>query len=253
MAKWILWLFGLSLPFWWAGAMTPFQLLPGLPVSALMFVCPMLAAAICLRVECGSAGLLLRRAFDWRRVSGVRWWALAVLLMPGVSLLACLWMRATGVELPPWQVPWWEPLALALVFLITALCEELGWSGYATERLQKRQGTIRVGLIVGAIWAVWHFVPLVQAQRSVAWIAWWTLGTVALRVLIVWIFEGAGGSVFAAAVCHASNNVSWMLFPDHGSHWSPKLHGLIAAGVAVVVAISATRKGPQAKVDGRLQ
>jgi hypothetical protein len=34
----------LSLPFWLLGAVTEARLLPGLPVSALMFVCPATAA-----------------------------------------------------------------------------------------------------------------------------------------------------------------------------------------------------------------
>ncbi len=38
----------LSIPFWVAGALTRFQLLPGLPVSALARVCPLGAAAILL-------------------------------------------------------------------------------------------------------------------------------------------------------------------------------------------------------------
>jgi hypothetical protein len=38
--------FTLSVPFWLIGAVTELRLLPGLPVSSLMFVCPAMAAAI---------------------------------------------------------------------------------------------------------------------------------------------------------------------------------------------------------------
>lgn len=46
-------IFILSIPFWLIGALTPGELAPGLPVSALMAVCPMVAALILTRRESG--------------------------------------------------------------------------------------------------------------------------------------------------------------------------------------------------------
>ena len=42
--KFFLLVFALSIPFWLAGGLTDLQLMPGLPVSALMAFCPMTAA-----------------------------------------------------------------------------------------------------------------------------------------------------------------------------------------------------------------
>ena len=47
-------------------------------------------------------------------------------------------------------------------------------------------------------------VPLVQVGRAATWIAWWSLNTVGLRVLIVWLFNNTGKSVFAATLFHAN-------------------------------------------------
>jgi len=44
--KFFLLVFALSIPFWLIGAVTPLQLLPGLPVSSLMAFCPLIAASI---------------------------------------------------------------------------------------------------------------------------------------------------------------------------------------------------------------
>ncbi len=60
-------------------------------------------------------------------------------------------------------------------------------------------------------------MPLLQAQRSTSWIAWWSLGTVSSRVLIVWVCNNAGKSVFAASLFHAVENLSWLWFPAMGS------------------------------------
>jgi len=48
--------FALTLPFWGLGAVTGLQLLPGLPVAGLAFVCPGLAAFILVRRTSGAAG-----------------------------------------------------------------------------------------------------------------------------------------------------------------------------------------------------
>jgi membrane protease YdiL (CAAX protease family) len=50
------------------------------------------------------------------------------------------------------------------------LGEELGWSGYAIDLLQARWGALGAGILLGSVWAVWHFVPLAQVHRSPGWI-----------------------------------------------------------------------------------
>jgi uncharacterized protein len=67
--------FLLAIPFWIAGALTNRQLLPALPVSALMFVCPVTAATILVYRANGLAGVttLLTRSFDLKRASAPIW------------------------------------------------------------------------------------------------------------------------------------------------------------------------------------
>jgi len=47
-----------------------------------------------------------------------------------------------------------------------------------------------------------------------------------------------GVSVFAAALYHAIMNVSWLLFPNYGSHRDPRITGLITAFAAAVVKVT---------------
>jgi membrane protease YdiL (CAAX protease family) len=170
----------LSLPFWLLGAVTEARLLPGLPVSALMFVCPAAAAAILVYGANGTAGVkaLLWRAFDHGRIGKKMWYAPILLLMPGVTVLAYGLMRLMGSPLPPLEFPLLALPAMLLAFFVAALGEELGWSGTATDPLQERWGALGAGVLLGSVSAAWHVVPLVQADRSQAWIAWWCLYTV---------------------------------------------------------------------------
>lgn len=61
------------------------------------------------------------------------------------------------------------------------------------------------------------------------------LGEELFRILIVWLYNNTGGSVFAVALFHATLNLSFMLFPVNGSHFDMRLAGLVMTVVAVVV------------------
>ncbi len=231
--------FALSIPFWILDAVYPIQLLPGLPLSALGVLAPTLAAAILVYKKDRLAGVwcLLQRSFDFKRVTNQAWFLAFILVNPVIAVLAYGMMRAFGESLP-----YLAPLTLAIFpifvfFFIGALGEEIGWSGYATEPLVRRWGGLTAGLLLGAIWAVWHFIPLVQAHRSVEWIAWWSLGTLSLRTIMVWLYTHAGRSVFAAALFHAMINLCWQLFPVNGSFYDPRVFGLIALFIAVALII----------------
>ncbi len=233
--------FSLSLPFWLAGALTEFQLLPGVPLSGLMFVCPVAAALILAYRENKTAGMagLLGRALDFQRIRTKMWYAPILLLMPGVAILQYTWVLwVEGAQLPIPRFSAGATLALSLGFFIAAQGEELGWSGYVIDPMQERWGALPAGILLGAVWAVWHIVPLVQAHRPPVWIAWWCLGTVATRVLIVWLYNNSGKSVFGAAVFHASGNLAWQLFPIHGSCFDFRVNAIIEALLVVIVLVA---------------
>jgi len=229
--------FALSIPFWILGIIHPIQLLPGLPISAIGAFAPAIAALILVYKNDHLAGVLqlLQRSFDFKRIQNWNWILVILLLNPVIAIFAYGILRASSEFFPN---P--EPLTLAILpmfifFLIGALGEEIGWSGYVTEPLQRHWGTIVAGVWLGCIWAVWHFIPLLQAHRSIAWIAWWSLGTLSSRVIMVWLYMHSGKSVFAASVFHAMINLCWQLFPNNGSYYDPRVFSLITLCFAVFI------------------
>jgi membrane protease YdiL (CAAX protease family) len=235
--KYFLLVFALTIPVWLLGALTDIQLLPGLPVAALATFCPAIAAASLMYQENKAAGVmtLLTRAFDMQRVRAKIWYAPALLLMPAVMTLSYVLLRLMGVPVPAPEITAMSALALFVIFFVSALGEELGWSGYATDPMQVRRNALAASLVLGMVWAIYHLVGLAQAHRSVEWIAWWSLGTVAARVIIVWLYNNTGSSVFIASLFHTTINVTWQLFPVQGSFYDPRATGIIMAGVAVIV------------------
>lgn len=224
-------------PFWVLGAITGVQLLPGLPIAALGTFCPMTAALILVYREHKRAGViaLLKRSFDYKRIKDNRWYVPILLIMAGVMVLSFVVQRLMGEPVPLPHITILSVLVLCIGFFFGALGEELGWSGYALDPMQARWGALKASLMLGGFWAIYHYVGLVQAHRSVTFIAWWTLNTVSLRVIMVWLFNHTGKSVFGMALFHMTINTTWQLFPVSGSYFDPRVTGLILAVVAVIV------------------
>jgi uncharacterized protein len=235
--------FVLSVPFWLVGPVAD-QLLQkevpiDLPFSALQAVTPLIAASILVYGENGSEGVksLLRRAVDYGKIGRKIWYLPILCLWPATMVLAFGSMYLMGAPLPddP-RFPILIVPLLTVVFLLSAAFEQVGWQGYAIDRLQGRWNALEAAVIVGLVWAIWHVVPLAEAHRAPTWIAWQCLGMVPFRVLIVWIYNNTGRSVFATIVFQATANVSQFSFPNHGSHYDPFIVGLILTFMAAMVA-----------------
>jgi len=233
--------FGLSVPFWVAGGLVPVSddVPLQLPASALMFVCPAIAATVLLRRERGRgpARQLLRSTVSVASVEQERWYLPALLLMPLVMLASYGLMSLAGTPFPPPDASLYLVPVQFVVFFLAAAAEEAGWTGYATRGLQTHRSALTTALIVGTVWACWHVLPYVQGGHSAGWIVWQCVATVALRVLIVWLHNNADHSVFIAAVFHAMINVSNAGFPTNGSQYDPAVTGPLLVLLAVIVAL----------------
>jgi membrane protease YdiL (CAAX protease family) len=145
-------------------------------------------------------------------------------------------MPLIGKPIPDPHFPILVAPALFAVFILFAIGEEAGWSGYVIGGLQDRWSALASGLVLGIIWAAWHVIPFVQAHHaSNWWVVWQCAATVSLRVLMVWIFNNTEKSIFAMVVFHATINESEFMFPNLGSHYDPYIPFLILTGVAATV------------------
>ncbi|MEX2130641.1 MAG: CPBP family glutamic-type intramembrane protease [Pseudohongiellaceae bacterium] len=163
-------------------------------------------------------------------------WLVAVGTMPLVMFVSGVILFGLGESLPAPEIRFGQTVVLFALFFLAATAEELGWTGYVTLPLVQKQGMIVAGLVIGGVAAIWHVIPLLQVERSYSWIAWWTIGTVCRRILIVWLYVKGGQRVFAASLFHAMGNVSWMLFPVMGSHYDPVSTAIILLVPVLLVA-----------------
>jgi hypothetical protein len=210
------------------------------PYSLLMVFNPFIAASILTCREAGWDGvrLLWERSFDYTRIRRKIWYMPLLLLIPAVTILQYGLMRLMGVSIPGLQFPLLMMPVYFLVFFVLAIGEEVGWSGYALDPLQDRCGALPAGIILGTAWALWHLVPYALANAPL-WVAGQCIATVLIRILMVWLYNNTGGSVFGMILFHAMINMGSV--PDYGFRYDPIL---VSAVLAVVVAVVVFLWGP---------
>jgi len=166
---------------------------------------PSLTAIGLTRFLEGAAGLrsLWKRLFQFR--IGGRWYAAMVTLVAFGTLSQILINYALGHSFD-WnlfliQLPSFLPL-----ILIGPLSEEIGWRGYAQDRLQTKFSPLVSGIIVGMFWSLWHlplfFIPgTSQHELNFSFLSFF-FGITSQSVLYAWLHNHTQGSIWTAVFFH---------------------------------------------------
>lgn len=221
--------------------------IPGLPLDIpitdiVAAFTPMMTAIWLIHQEEGKTGVrrLFQRAFSVQIRPPV-WW-LAIVLTPLLIFgLIYLILHAMGVMLPAWHPPLWAIPLLLVFFMLGSAGEELGYMGYAVDPLQTKWTALQTSLWIGIPWAIWHYPSMLQQGREPMWILWGTLGTVAYRVIIVWLYNNTHRNLFGCILIHALYNLGRPLFPQDAALNPlvayPQVHYGVMAFVAVLIVL----------------
>lgn len=162
-----------------------------------------------------------RRVIDFRRI-GLGWYAVILISFPLFSALGVLTDVLTGGSVPLFETArhfLMKPLTIlpfaVFTLLFGPLPEELGWRGYVLDRLQARWNALASSLILGTLWLLWH-LPLFFIEGSyhregislgsLRFGLSFGLFTLALSVLITWIYNNNGRSTLSAVLVHFMGN-----------------------------------------------
>jgi membrane protease YdiL (CAAX protease family) len=153
------------------------------------------------------------------RLRGMWGWSLlAFLLIPALTVVAIPVGRFLGAQsLSYFKFPEISLNLIGLVvvkffyqlFFFNATAEETGWRGFVMPRLQARTSPLWTALIIGLIWAPWHFLFWKADGRPVMTAEFWVEMLAAhmlLSVVIVWLCNRARGSILVAGIAHAATN-----------------------------------------------
>jgi membrane protease YdiL (CAAX protease family) len=211
---------------------------------------PLLAAFTVTAITEGREGLRRwrRRLLAWR--VGWGWYAVVLLGVPGVLLPGMLLLAAvTGGQGggAGWGVLLLYLPLLGVEVLTTGLAEEPGWRGFALPRLQRRYGPLVATGILALLWAGWHLPLFLTAWDAGRNLAVWALLVLFLNVVITWVYNGAGESVWLVMLLHAHVNkfpdvMFYGFFSDLARSSSELvLSGLLGVGTAAVLVVGLTR------------
>ncbi|MEO9328921.1 CPBP family intramembrane glutamic endopeptidase [Gordonia aurantiaca] len=212
-----------TIPFYLWGALVGGTVTIGggeLSVSALMFISPAFAAS-----AAGGIGPIRRMCTSRPGLVavGVAVAAPAVTTLGSSSALAGVWPTVPGSL-------WYA----ALLFVIAAFCEELGWTAVLMPRLLKRQSAVTTGVAIGAVWALWHLLPYLQSGYSATDLMWQLAFSVVFRVVLVQLTIQGASAPILAVLGHASYNVAWAAL-DANDTYSPAAATMAMGLLAVLL------------------
>jgi len=180
---------------------------------------PTAAALIITGLTGGRAAVigLLKRLIHVK----VNWrvYAIAFFLLPaiglvfylvlGISAKISLWkIAATMIALVPVNA-----FLGGIVFGVGPLGEEMGWRGFLQSGLQDRLRSVTMAIVVGLVWACWHFPAFRFAdfRNGLSWsqfVVLYPISTILIAFIMGHLWRWSNGSLFIAMFFHAVLNTS---------------------------------------------
>jgi membrane protease YdiL (CAAX protease family) len=217
------------------------QTLPWLPYAPyVLWAGPCLASLLMTLFLYGLRGVgrLALRLCPWS--VGRAWPVLAVcLLLPlGVVVLPVKILAALAVSVPHLSWEGWPHYLYGAVIgeglIGPGLFEEIGWRGFALPYLQRRYSALVSSLIIGLVWAFWHFPNFFFFTPTM--LAVFVPMGIVMSVIYTWVYNSTGGSLFAVVVLHGATIAPGKLFAGGDARGSlPR--GVITGLLCVVIAV----------------
>lgn len=169
----------------------------------------------------------LRSIFQPGRIKA-NWWLFILLVFPAVSAVCIGLDLLLDGSLPGManaRAIWANPVSffplLLLSFMSGPFSEELGWRGYALDRLLDRIGFVRGPLLLGLIWGVWHLPLYLMPQTwhgkmGFGLTGFWMflLLSVGLSFIMSHVYLKSKRSILSAMLLHLMSNFTAQLLQE---------------------------------------
>ena len=186
-------------------------LLP-LPRAVLPFLIVLIPASMATALTAITAGMagvrsLLSKLGQWRIKP--KWLVITLLLALGVrlaiSIVALLLGLIPAIQVRPVSVL--QMLMLAVIFIISAIPEELGWRAYALPRLLTHHSALVTSVVIGLLWGLLHLALLLPGMMNEGVPPLPTvLALVGVSVLLTWLYVNSGGNIILTTLFHAAQS-----------------------------------------------
>jgi membrane protease YdiL (CAAX protease family) len=241
--------------------------------GSIIIAAPSIAAFIVAFFADGWQGVLdiLRRLGRWR----ANWrWYLFILFSPAVIFLIAVGGHLLlGGTAPQFSLLKESPQMVLMVFIAfllpwqsSAFLEEVGFRGYALDKLQNKWGPLVGTLMLGAFFGAWLLPEFFQpdtfqfAMGGLSFYPWFILTEIGWSILMTWAYNNSGkSSLIAGYLFHTAFNTWSLVFLTNAIPGQPlpvfdKTLFVIAAVVvaltgAVVVAATKGQLGFRSELE----
>lgn len=149
----------------------------------------------------------LSRLLKWR-IHPI-WYLLSIMI---VILVSAMLMLIEARAKHAYQ-PWYMLFPLFLTMIIGGGLEELGWRGFLLDNLlNMKWGLLISGLVIGAIWALWH-LPLFYIRGVGQYgssYALFFIAVIGLSFILTTLYSSTK-SVLLCIIFHAMRNTAWAM------------------------------------------
>jgi uncharacterized protein len=178
---------------------------------------PSLVAVLLTWKQQGASGLrqLRRRIIQFN--IGWRWVlaAVAIVILSTVSQLVMISLLGQTFNMTLFLAQLGSVIPL---LILGPISEEIGWRGYALDRLQTKWNALVSSLIIGLTWGLWH-APLflivgTSFHESAIPFLGFLVGFMALSILFTWLHNNTHGSIWTAIFFHWIYSYSAQVVPS---------------------------------------
>ena len=242
--------------FWAPGVLARFEIIsiPLVVLSILKLLGAISPAVMALALTSRFEG---KKAMKQMLISSINpvkggWFLLiASLLLLAIHILSWLIYKSTSQDMPRSDIV--VSPGSAVVFFIGAfvlgggLGEEIGWRGFALDRLQKKNSALISSLILSGIWILWHLPLFFYRGTNQSLIPFWAfiLTVLPLGVMLTLVYNQTK-SIFAAALFHTLGNLFHEIFRVIPTEASPGIKGYLiltilyySAAIIILILFSA--------------
>lgn len=207
-------------------------------LSIFSVITPSLVALVMVLLVDGRKGV--RSLFIGQLIKpfALRWLVVALVAFPLVGVTAVTIHSFWGG--PALALRTTQLFPALIVILIISIGEEFGWRGYLLPKLQEKYSALVSSLILGLVWAIWHFPPSLIGtgvpleMPFYLFMIWVLLAT----MIITWVYNNTG-SVALAICLHSMANATFNyvpLLPEFvGQLTTFYLFLLVLSGVTVII------------------
>jgi len=177
----------------------------------------------------------------WMNIRLGWYWLIILFLIPlcglGAHLVNIIVADGTFPEMPNLLL---LPLQfIALLLIGGPVNEEFGWRGYALPKLQTKFTAFTSSILLGVIWVIWH-VPaffIDEAPQAKLPFVQFSITLIAVSVLMTWVQNNTGQSLWPALILHTTMNFTNEIFPLFNSDTNNYTPWIFANIILVIVTL----------------